>query len=284
MDIKRGRRGATPKLQLRSVVIPRGLLANPENRLAKAFKWVAGRLEGLLQKQHGSEAFFQVLDTLRSNPPPFVGEEQEAVGARLRILRIMGIDGLATGLPGGEELAQDFKDEHEPMTTRLEQLVHEAQGAQRKAWTEWAARAMDQGAGRAHRFTKEPKPWKPTTVLVEGGRVSSDPQLPLAGLGIQWAEIWRAETVKEGDPVGEDLLVSEHCGRGPPLDRASPAEPRALSRAYKAKSATSLDGFHMRHYSMLCDDALVALGILFQCMESHGYLPSQLHNAVVAQL
>ena len=177
------------------------------------------------------------------------------------------------GLPWGGDISQDLKDEHEAMTTRLEQLVHEAQGAQRKAWTEWASRAMDQGAGRAHRFTKEPKPWKPTTVLVEGDRVSSDLQLLLAGLGIQWAEIWRAEIVKEGDPVLEDLLVSEHCGRGPPLDRAPPAEFRAISRSYKAKSATSLDGFHMRHYSMLCDDALLTLGILFQCMESHGYPP-----------
>ena len=75
MDIKRGKRGATPKLQLRSVVIPRGLLADPTNRPAKAFKWVAGRLEELLQKQHWSEAFFQVLDTFRSNPPICRGGE-----------------------------------------------------------------------------------------------------------------------------------------------------------------------------------------------------------------
>ena len=77
VDIKRGKRGSTPKLQLRPVVINRSLLADPTNRLAKAFKWVAGRFEELLQWQHGSEAFAQVMDTLRSNPP-FVGEYREA--------------------------------------------------------------------------------------------------------------------------------------------------------------------------------------------------------------
>ena len=45
-------------------------LADPTNRIAKAFKWVAGRPEELLQREHGSEAFAQVLDTFRSSPPP----------------------------------------------------------------------------------------------------------------------------------------------------------------------------------------------------------------------
>ena len=34
----------------------------------------------------------------------------------------MGIAGSGPGPPWGEELAQDFKDEVEAMTTRLEQL------------------------------------------------------------------------------------------------------------------------------------------------------------------
>ena len=75
MDIKRGKRGSTPKLQLRSVVINRSLLADPTNRLAKAFKWVAGHLEELLQRQQGSEAFVQVMDTFKSNPPLCRGGE-----------------------------------------------------------------------------------------------------------------------------------------------------------------------------------------------------------------
>ena len=140
---------------------------------------------------------------------------------------------------------------------------------------------MDQGVGRAHRFTKEPKPWEPTTDLVEGGGVSSDPQLLLAGLGTQWAEIWRAGTVR-GGLLRRIFLFRRTVVGVPPLTRLHLQSSGLFSRAYKAKSATSLDGFHMRHYPMRCDDALVTLGILFQRMESHGFLlDTHLRNCIM---
>ena len=54
------------------------------------------------------------------------------------------------------------------MQDRLGELIFKAQAAGRKDWVEWASGALDQGAAKAHRFAKEPEPWKPTTACGGG--------------------------------------------------------------------------------------------------------------------
>ena len=43
---------------------------------------------------------------------------------------------------------------------------------------------------------------------------------------------------------------------------------RVISQKYRLASATSVDGFHMRHFSSLADQGLLALMSLFSVMEA----------------
>ena len=79
------------------------------------------------------------------------------------------------------------------MKMRLDTLVKEAKSTARASWNLRAREAFHRGAGRAHRFTVESKPWTPTTLLMEDGTVTAaDPQRLLADLGSKWAAIWKA--------------------------------------------------------------------------------------------
>ena len=190
--------------------------------------------------------------------------------------------GFRTPIP--ELRAQEMEEELASVQDRLGELILKAQAAGRKDWVEWASGALGQGAAKVHRFAREPKPWKPTVVLVERGRVTADPLLLLEDLSFKWGEIWQAEHVQGVPRCVEDPVIISFCGRGDPLDRESPARLRAVPAAYKASSATSVDVFHMKHFSMLSDEGLGMLAVLYQCMESHGYPPSQAQMIIVPQL
>ena len=270
-------RGSHARLKLRSVITKEGTIWQSEGaKPARAVKWVAGRIEEVLGLDQEGVAFQKLVSALRFNPPKFVLESEEGMSIR-RAFGIMGISDeeldLQTPIP--ELRAQEMEEELASVQDRLGELILKAQAAGRKDWVEWASGALDQGAAKAHRFAREPEPWNPTTVLVEGGRVAADPLLLLEDLGLKWGEIWQAEHVQGAIQCVEDPVITSLCGRGDPLDRESTTRLRAVSAAYKASSATSVDGFHMKHFSMLSDEGLGVLAVLYQCMESHGYPPSQ---------
>ena len=61
-------------------------------------------------------------------------------------------------------------------------------------------------------------------------------------------------------------------------------ELRAVSQSYSPHSATSVDGFYMKHFALLGDGGLEALGVMFGIMESMGALPSQVQTIMVIML
>eukprot|EP00972_Heterocapsa_arctica_P012303 1805351-Heterocapsa_arctica.AAC.1 len=87
--VRTGERGKMPKLTMRSIMSEKGIWATGAARPAKAFKWVTGRLEEILESTAG-ENKGKVLGTLRASPPAFVVAEAEAEGARMRIVRLLG--------------------------------------------------------------------------------------------------------------------------------------------------------------------------------------------------
>ena len=89
-----------------------------------------------------------------------------------------------------------------------------------------------------------------------------------------FAELWNAQPEQadlDWQPI-ESLLAP------------SVGELRAASQSYSPLSATSVDGFHMKHFALLVDGGLEALGIMFCIMESMGALPSQAQTIMIIML
>ncbi|CAK0892541.1 unnamed protein product, partial [Prorocentrum cordatum] len=79
-------------------------------------------------------------------------------------------------------------------------------------------------------------------------------------------KLWQASKTPE---------LPEQVGCIQPLDVVPPPEMRAVSHRYKLTSATSVDGFHMRHFSSIADQGLLALMSLYAVMEATSILPNQ---------
>eukprot|EP00959_Pyramimonas_sp_CCMP1952_P152397 3188627-Pyramimonas_sp.AAC.1 len=54
------------------------------------------------------------------------------------------------------------------------------------------------------------------------------------------------------------------------FDRLAPDDIRAASRGFSPHTAQSLDGIHVRHFSLLPDAGLEVLSCLFQTVEKIG--------------
>ena len=144
----------------------------------------------------------------------------------------------------------------------------------RRSWKRWCKQAVEGGAGAAHRFTKAPRKWVPThTVSKATGEVVCDPLNLLEAEKTKFAGRWKASET----PM--PLLVGPSTEALPLL---SPDELRGASESFAVRSATSFDGFHMRHFAMLCDQALVTLAIIFEVVEMIGQLPAQLRAILFA--
>jgi hypothetical protein len=59
---------------------------------------------------------------------------------------------------------------------------------------------------------------------------------------------------------------------------------REVSKSFKKSTAIAYDGIHCRHYAMLCDGALTALGGLLEACELLGALPRQARMVVTPLL
>ena len=56
---------------------------------------------------------------------------------------------------------------------------------------------------------------------------------------------------------------------------------RRVAREFSTHTATSTDGFAMRHFALLSDDALALVSQLFECMERLGTIPQHLRCVLV---
>ena len=69
-----------------------------------------------------------------------------------------------------------------------------------------------------------------------------------------------------------------------PLEKPIPEKIRAIVARYALHSATSVDGFHMRHFGLVSDLGLQALGSMYMAMEVHGFPPKQVSDVLVPLL
>eukprot|EP00959_Pyramimonas_sp_CCMP1952_P099058 2070584-Pyramimonas_sp.AAC.1 len=57
-----------------------------------------------------------------------------------------------------------------------------------------------------------------------------------------------------------------------------------MSKSYKTSSAVSVDGFHCRHFPLLCDEALDCFSSVLSTIEALGCLPPQISAVLLALL
>ena len=137
--------------------------------------------------------------------------------------------------------------------------------AKSSSWRRWAHQAVDQGAGAAHRWTKERDEWKPETVPRQDGQQTAHPKDILTATGKKFGRLWGATKT----PDAPEPLPAQRES----LPRATPEEIRETCRKFRANTAYGTDGFSPRHIGWLPDAALEALATIYEAMECSSCTP-----------
>ena len=121
------------------------------------------------------------------------------------------------------------------------------------SWKQWALEACANGAGRAHRYTKDPSGWCPTVILDAGGGPTARPQAILASVVGEYAAIWEARQWTKSEIVDDVEWRMQHLGRGFPRQ---PWDPLLLLQAHQDVHAAKLSfkHFDVNFPSRVCID------------------------------
>ena len=170
------------------------------------------------------------------------------------------------------ELHVDALDERAKV---LEARDHDSR---RTSWKAWVEAALVGGASQGHRFAKGPQPWIPKSTNITGAYSISPENLLLAEHD-RCSGLWSLPQRRCTRSVQHEL----HDWQVPPAERSalprlSPAELRRAGLSCPEGKAVSFDGFHLRHFGMLSDGALVTVGILWEACEWAVELPEQLDH------
>ena len=131
-------------------------------------------------------------------------------------------------------------------------------------WKSWAEEACSGSAKAAHAYSRLPKEWRPTQVRHRAA-TSSCPRAVLEVECDRLHDLWGCAD----QPPQADTSYKE------PLQRVSPDRSRRAAASFAESSAVAADGWHLRHYSWLPDDALRALSTFFWSAEARGLFPRQ---------
>ena len=164
-------------------------------------------------------------------------------------------------------------EEHEfNINSAFDRYAGQAKVASQRSWRAWLLDGIDSGGRRAHSWTKEQKPWRPTTTLSAHGQVLADPCSLLESEAFKFASLWEST---ELEPDESPIEYQD------PLDLITPEELRDISKSYSKVSAVGIDGFHCRHICSLSEPLLLVLSILLNIMESTSMLPRQIKTIVL---
>ncbi len=142
---------------------------------------------------------------------------------------------------------------------------------EKQAWLDWIRHNVDAGARNAHRFLQLPVEWHPTEVLTEDGIVTADPMSILDAYSRKYDGMW-ADECDDGDFVNDAGGWGRRCA----LELPEPEVIRSAAAQFKEETLTTYDGFHPRHYGLLCDEALAVVGNMVIVAELMGALPREL--------
>ena len=120
-----------------------------------------------------------------------------------------------------------------------------------------------------------------------GPRSDSDPVTVLEADRQRFAKLWCAIDSPH-DPNNADAraqsqhVLEEACADTDDLPRLDHRILRRASASFSHKTSTSYDGLHPRHFAMLSDDALDAIGELLMCIEGQGHWPAGIDAVTMA--
>ncbi len=186
---------------------------------------------------------------------------------------------------------------HDETQAGLDAAAAAHRAAKIDAWRQWVAENLANGARNAHKYLRLPAEWRPTTTLSVDGIVTADPRELLASYARKYDGLWngdkrerdqRRREVREAQarigvavgPRGDDAdgaaLPPWRIGKSLPLARPSLAELKATAMTFRKDTLVAYDGFAMRQYCLLSDDALGIVADVIEVLETTGELPGQL--------
>ncbi len=171
-----------------------------------------------------------------------------------------------TGYHSDEQLNYDMQQLGESLTETEKAAERERDKEEYRRWKEWLEEDWHAGGRHAHAATKAPIEWRPTVAVADDGTRSAAPAAILEECRTKYAKYWRA---------GNRPIEHEWAGGCQPLPRLTAEQLRSASLAFARRTASTYDGWHVRHFGLLCDAGLEVLGMLLEAIERSSRWPSQ---------
>ena len=256
--------------------------------MSRAYRWLADRARELANAcrrvaqgkgQHGRPQLNALIKHVQQDQPEEAALHAETAASHVQLCTAVEALGQTLEAQSPEwEALREFADLFNEKAEAYDDVAKAKEGPEtaesKKRWKEWVQTQLDSGAGALHRWSKVPVEWRPTTALSEEGRVTADPMGLLKAQEALWSDVWKAKSTPQAQPLR----------RQEPLPLLKPEEIRSAALGFKATTAMSVDGFHVRHLALLSDDALEVLARLVHAMESVGRVPPQLRTVMVILL
>ena len=160
---------------------------------------------------------------------------------------------------------------------RLENI---AASERAQSWKAWAATvAMKDGTRLAHRFTRLPPPWMPTTSMSSDNATFLAPQEHADQTAAQWHKYWGVGEKDDVADVDWHTLVAGTSLPDPTID-----ELRHVGRTYSAFTSLGRDDLPPRHVCSASDDCLRTFIALIRAMFRLACVPTSLALLIIVLL
>ena len=121
----------------------------------------------------------------------------------------------------------------------------------------------------------------PPKVADAQGRPAVHPQAVVLALADAWAAVWVSPTAASESSLLAEILARCDDGRAARLPLLTLAQLRRASAAFSARTSTSADGFHPRHFSWMPDSLLECWAVIWGIIEDTGAFPDQIARVLI---
>ncbi len=211
-------------------------------------------------------------DIVSSRIADFPADVADATTVRLQS-RAIDIASEARGLGGASAgRKREFVDRFAALANDAKAAAREADNQETcralEAWRNWVTDGAEGGMRNAHRFTRVPEQWTPTTVGDDELDVlTCDPAVLLEDMRNRYVDKWAATA----HPRRVEWTTREA------LPRLTEGEINGASISFAWRTSATYDGFHPRHWALLSPDARRATAALCEAIELLGALPVQIN-------
>ncbi len=139
------------------------------------------------------------------------------------------------------------------------------------------AEGVEQGAARAHAYTRHPKAWAPTVAHLLDGSESAVVDDLMNAQRDKYIKYWKPAC----GPFSYRWNTEDADSELPMLEVAALRE---AAGSFRTGTSMTYDGFHPRQLASLGDEALLTLAIIFAAVERSAVWPRQVSMIVAALL